>query len=180
MVMGCGVSRSASLRDARRIVVCGVFAVLLGSACGDDDDGLGDHGDDQGDADSGHDEAPAGDSGEDHDQDPSQPIGTPSGATCPEDSTLSYETFGKTFMDKYCVRCHSSKLEGETARMGAPPGHDFDVFEGIIGVAEHADQYAAKGPDSTNTMMPPSGARPTAEEREKLGQWLACELEMLE
>jgi hypothetical protein len=152
--------------------------LLLASACGDDDDGHGDHGDHDHDVDSGHDEGTAGDG--EHDHDPSKPIGTPSGATCPEASTLSYESFGKGFMDKYCVRCHSSKLEGESARMGAPAGHDFDSFEGIIGVAEHVDQYAAKGPESTNVMMPPSGERPTMEEREQLGQWLACELDKLE
>jgi hypothetical protein len=169
-------SSQQHIRSARWAVVCSGLALLLAVGCGDDDD-HGDHGDH--DHDSGSDEGAAGDGG-DHDHDPSKPIGTPSGATCPENSTLTYESFGKQFMDKYCVRCHSSELETDVERMFAPPGHDFDVYEGIIGVAEHVDQYAAAGPDTVNTTMPPSGAKPTLEEREQLGEWLACELDMLE
>ena len=100
--------------------------------------------------------------------------GTPSGAECPPDSTLTYETFGRDFMDMYCVRCHSSELQG-TARNGAPEGHDFDRLEGILPVAEHVDAYAAAGPDAVNTRMPPTPPRPTEEERSQLGEWLACE-----
>jgi hypothetical protein len=171
-------SSSWRMRSAHRAIFCSIFALVLAASCGDDDDG--DHDDDAGDhdqdQDSGHEEGTAGDG----DHDPSKPIGTPSGATCPDGNTLTYDTFGKPFMDKYCVRCHSTKLKTDVERMFAPPGHDFDVFEGIIGVAEHVDQYAAAGPDKVNTMMPPSGAKPTMEEREQLGQWLACELDMLE
>jgi len=171
---------SSWMRGARWAVVCGVFA-LLGSvgACGDDhgdDHGDHEHEDGGNDQDSGHEEGTAGE----HDHDPSKPIGTPTGATCPDGSTLTYESFGKPFMDKYCVRCHSSELKTEIDRMYAPPGHDFDQFEGILGVAEHVDQKAAAGPDKVNTAMPPSGAKPTMEEREQLGEWLACELDMLE
>ena len=115
----------------------------------------------------------------DHGSDEEGAVATPSGAKCPSDSMLTYDNFGKEFMGKYCVRCHSSKLEGD-ARNDAPEGHDFDMYEGIIGVAEHIDQNAAAGPDSVNTTMPPTSPKPTEEEREKLGEWLACEIEMLE
>lgn len=101
--------------------------------------------------------------------------GEATGATCPSSSDLTYESFGRDFMEKYCTRCHSSKLTG-AARMDAPPGHDFDTLTGVLAVAEHVDEYAAAGPDATNTVMPPSGATPSAEERRKLGEWLACEL----
>jgi len=100
---------------------------------------------------------------------------TPSGATCPATSTLTYENFGKHFMETYCTSCHSSTLRGEDARQCAPAGHDFDTLPGILVVAGHIDELAAAGPDHTNTVMPPSGAKPTATERQQLGEWLACE-----
>lgn len=144
---------------------------LTTAACKGDDDDDGDH-----------DHAADG-ATEDHDHDPNVKIGTPSGATCPDDGgMLTYDSFGKAFMDKYCIKCHSTELTGD-ARNGAPVDHDFNVYEGIIGVAMHIDQYAASGPDSTNKTMPPatdSGPKPTMEEREKLGEWLACELDMLQ
>jgi uncharacterized membrane protein len=100
-------------------------------------------------------------------------VGTPSGAVCPEGSTLSYANFGKEFMETYCTRCHASDLTGD-ARNGAPTGHDFDTLAGIKAVAEHVDGLAAKGPDATNTDMPPGDPRPVTAEREMLGEWLAC------
>ena len=112
---------------------------------------------------------------DDSDHDANSEESTPSGAVCSSNSTLDYDTFGKGFMDKYCVRCHSSTLKG-TARNGAPDGHDFDKLAGITPVMEHIDQKAASGPQNVNTAMPPSDPKPTDEERRKLGEWLACEM----
>jgi uncharacterized membrane protein len=107
-----------------------------------------------------------------------EPVGEPSGATCPQDSTgLTYEAFGQKFMADYCTRCHSDELKTEQERMGATLGHDFNVEPGIRAVWEHIDQKAAAGELHVNDAMPPpadSGAKPTLEERQKLGQWLAC------
>ena len=97
-------------------------------------------------------------------------------ADCPDGSTLTYDSFGKGFMDKYCVTCHSSSLVGEAERKGAPEGHDFDRLEGILPAAEHIDQYAAIGPAAENRRMPPVDPKPTDEERTELGRWLACEV----
>lgn len=113
---------------------------------------------------------------EEEEEDEEAPIGPPSGATCPTDNTLTYENFGKPFMEMYCTRCHSSTLTTPEQRMCAPAFHDFDTLQGILPVAEHIDQFAAAGPSSTNTEMPENGPAPTLEEREQLGQWLACEL----
>lgn len=100
--------------------------------------------------------------------------GMPSGATCPSDSALDYENFGRTFMQNYCTRCHSSTLAAGD-RNGAPSDHDFDSLVNIQKVPpEHIDAMAAAGPDSVNTKMPPNGARPTEAERRDLGEWLAC------
>lgn len=155
-------SSSVWMRVARAAALHGSFALALAAVgCTNGDD---DH-DDMHDEDGAHDEEAA--------------VGPPSGATCPENSDLSYESFGKPFMEKYCTGCHSSKLSG-AARHDAPEDHDFDSYEGIIGVAEHIDQMAAAGPKGVNDIMPPLDPRPAMEEREKLGQWLACELEMFE
>lgn len=139
------------------VTCCATALISLSTACGDDSS-----------------------SGSDVDAAVDEPgeVGTPSGATCPTDNTLTYDNFGKQFVEDYCVRCHSSELAGEK-RNGAPKFHDFDTLEGIINVIDHMDEKAASGPDATNTVMPPDGAKPTSAEREDLGQWLACEIEKL-
>ena len=127
------------------------------------------------DADSGHGtHDDDGDGGHDAEHDTSVKIGTPSGATCPKDSTLTYENFGKDFFSKYCLRCHSESVTG-SARNMAPADHNFDKLADIALLAPHIDQYAAAGPDSTNTKMPPTGTKPSTDERKKLGEWLACD-----
>lgn len=100
--------------------------------------------------------------------------GGATGTTCSPGSTLTYDNFGSSFMASYCTRCHSSSLSG-APRQGAPDGHDFDSFAGILAVAEHIDEYAAAGPGGTNTEMPPTDPKPTLAERQELGEWLACE-----
>lgn len=107
---------------------------------------------------------------------PEVEFGPPSGATCPDGSTLTYESFAKPFMEKYCTSCHSSTLVGD-ARQGATDYHDFDSENGILAVADHVDWKAASGPDATNELMPVgSGPKPTVVERAQLGEWLACAL----
>lgn len=101
--------------------------------------------------------------------------GSPSLATCPTDNTLTYDNFGKAFVEGYCVRCHSITLKGN-ARQGAAAGHDYDALNGILPWLDHIDEHAAAGPMIINTEMPPSGPKPTTDERRKLGQWLACEV----
>ena len=104
------------------------------------------------------------------------PSPTPTGALCPPGSTLTYQNFGKPFMEEYCTRCHSSTLVGD-ARHGAPVFHDFDTLVGILNVGSHVDEEAAAGPDAINTLMPDDNeAAPTEAERFQLGEWLACEV----
>jgi hypothetical protein len=100
--------------------------------------------------------------------------GGPTGSTCPSDSMLTYETFGRGFMDEYCVRCHSSALSG-SERNGAPSDHNFDTLAGLHDTEpEHIDEQAAAGPNRVNTAMPTDEPRPSEAERRKLGEWLAC------
>jgi hypothetical protein len=100
-------------------------------------------------------------------------FGPPSGATCPPSSTLTYDNFGKQFMETYCTSCHSSELSG-AKRNGAPLFHDFDTLVGIRAVANHIDETTAAGPDATNDGMPPNAPFPTLLERQQLGEWIAC------
>ncbi len=99
--------------------------------------------------------------------------GPPSGATCPENSTLTWDTFGKGFMESYCTRCHATSVTG-SARQGAPSDHNFESAALVRMQLEHIDQLAAAGPDSTNTEMPLGDPTPTESERQQLGEWLAC------
>lgn len=100
--------------------------------------------------------------------------GTPSQAACAPGSALTYESFGKPFMAKYCTRCHSGAVAG-AERQGAPADHNFDDLAGILPMAGHIDGKAAAGPAAVNTTMPPSGVVPSVDERRQLGEWLACE-----
>jgi uncharacterized membrane protein len=100
-------------------------------------------------------------------------LGEPTGATCPTDSTLSYQTFGQTFMASYCTRCHSSAVMGAD-RQDAPIGVNYDTVDGVRAHAELIDLHAAAGPNAVNTAMPPSDPRPSEAQRRQLGEWLAC------
>lgn len=100
--------------------------------------------------------------------------GGPTGSVCPEEPTLTYDTFGRAFMTAYCTRCHSSTLQG-SSRQGAPSDHDFDTLEGVRATpVAHIDEEAAAGPLKVNTSMPPSAPLPSESERRQLGEWLAC------
>lgn len=99
--------------------------------------------------------------------------GGPTGTVCPQASTLTYDNFGKQFMDTYCIRCHSSALTGND-RFGAPRGHDYDTLAGVQAMPEHIDETSAAGPDAVNTAMPPGAPFPSESERRQLGEWLAC------
>jgi hypothetical protein len=144
------------------LVVLG--ALQLSAACGSDDHSGEDHP---------HDECGGDDHDADHDHDAEKTVGPASGAEC-SDMSITYENFGKKFMTDYCLRCHGAEVTCED-RMGAPIDHNFDNLAEIDLLREHIDQKAAKGPDGPpNTSMPPSDPKPTDEEREKLGIWIAC------
>ena len=100
-------------------------------------------------------------------------FGPPTEASCPDNSVLTYENFGKQFMERYCTRCHAVALTG-AQRHGAPSFHDFDTIFGVRAVADHVDETTASGPAATNTSMPPDSPKPADNERRALGEWLAC------
>src|SRR5678815_587424 len=74
---------------------------------------------------------------------------TPTGTVCPAPDPMTFGytladtpgctgtaaqcNFGKTFMDAYCIQCHSSSL-ARSQRNGAPLYHDFDSLLGVLEV----------------------------------------------
>jgi hypothetical protein len=100
-------------------------------------------------------------------------FGDPTGAVCPDTSSLTYDNFGRQFVEDYCLRCHSRDLLG-SRREGAPLDHNFDSHFECQALADHMDQMAGSGPDATNLQMPPDAPRPSTAERRKLSEWLAC------
>jgi uncharacterized membrane protein len=97
-----------------------------------------------------------------------------SGATCPPLGAPTAQAFGEAFLDRYCRACHGAGVQGQ-ARAGAPEGVDFDTPEAVRRWAAAIDAHAAAGPAGHRDAMPPAGSPlPTHEERERLGQWLAC------
>ncbi len=82
-------------------------------------------------------------------------------------------------MGSYCTRCHSTTKSGAD-RYSAPDDANFDSLDGIRQQAEHIEHTTASGPTGTFDFMPPRlptiAGQPTLQERERLGQWLACGL----
>lgn len=87
---------------------------------------------------------------------------------CAHDPPLTYDNWGKGFMDNFCVGCHSS-LYPEELRKGAPVGVDFDTYAGVMTWVERVESRAT-GAEPT---MPPGGG-PSAEQIRLLEEWLAC------
>ncbi len=113
----------------------------------------------------------------------------PTGTVCPDPDpmTLTYDNFGREFMDKYCTWCHAADLP-RSKRNGAPLYHDFDSLLGILETPDHIDEQTGFGPSAKNEFMPPERCpttaggsldrdcpQPTADERTKLAEWIACE-----
>lgn len=88
---------------------------------------------------------------------------------CPGATTLTYESFGRQFFQRYCLHCHSTTLAGMD-RGGAPQGMNFDTLDLITA---HKDAIWHMAAD-TNMEMPAAGPAPSAAERQQLGDWLAC------
>lgn len=91
-------------------------------------------------------------------------LGDPTGSSCPDDSTLTYDTFGQAFIQTNCLSCHGS---------ARPESPKLDTREQIEANRDAIDRAAAAGPDAVNTYMPDGGSVAEAERR-KLGEWLAC------
>ena len=152
-----------------------LLAALIAGACGDDDGG-GDDGAmgsstaaETDDGTAGDGSGTADETGTEGDTDPGMgPWSSLDERPCPDDSFLTYESFGGPFMLTYCTGCHHSRLPADQ-RQGAPIEVNFDDLEAIRARADRIWIRAADDNDS----MPPIGAA-DADERARLGEWLAC------
>ena len=101
---------------------------------------------------------------------------SPSGATCPTANAPTYQSFGQTFFQTYCLDCHSAH---SVSRHGAPRDQNYDTEADIKKHLDDIDVEAASGPNARNTDMPrldgPNHMAPSDDERVMLGQFLACE-----
>lgn len=87
---------------------------------------------------------------------------------CPPNGTsLTYDNFGKDFLDTHCQGCHGT-TSGD--RKGAPIGYDFGDPQSAHKYRERIFDRAA----ASNTTMPPGPDDPPAIERARLADWLAC------
>ena len=89
---------------------------------------------------------------------------------CSRSPPLSWDNFGREFMDTHCVGCHSSLLPVRM-RNGAPLGTNLDTYGDVLGLADRIE-VRALGDEPT---MPPGGG-PDDLERARLSEWLACKV----
>ena len=77
--------------------------------------------------------------------------------TCDPASTLTYASFGATFMENHCLSCHTNK--------------ESPVLASQTQIRQHAAQILQ---EAVYTDAMPEDADLSIAEREQLGQWLAC------
>lgn len=82
--------------------------------------------------------------------------------SCPPDSKLTYESFGKGFFERECVWCHGG-AKGQGMR-------SFTTVESIRSQKERIFVNAA----ADNRAMPPGPDGPSDADRQRLAEWLAC------
>lgn len=75
---------------------------------------------------------------------------------------LSYETFGRDFFERWCVRCH-----------GGGEGYSSRSFTSVEAIRAARERIFVNAVDD-NPPMPPGPNDPGRAERDKLGDWLAC------
>lgn len=96
--------------------------------------------------------------------------GAPIGTSCLREPPLTYENFGRALLNRHCNSCHSQDVRPDQ-RGGAPEGVDFDDWDMVLEWAVRIEATAVE--DNT---MPPSGGTLLADERERLAEWMRCEV----
>ncbi len=90
---------------------------------------------------------------------------------CPTGSWLTYENFGKGFMNRNCTSCHHTDL-AEGARAGAPLTVNLDTLDGILNLRNQILSTTTRAPVDTNSMPPVNTV--SAGDRRALQEWIAC------
>jgi uncharacterized membrane protein len=76
---------------------------------------------------------------------------------CPPDSTLTYETFGAPAIEHHCLSCHATKERPTLVTLDQVRANKQSILSAAV----------------ASTSMP-EGSDMLLEERELLGEWLAC------
>lgn len=97
-------------------------------------------------------------------------VGNYSAFSCVRDPPLTYENFGRGFLAKECIGCHSSLLRPEM-RNGAPLAANFDTWDDVLVWAVEIEDRGVP----VSGGMPPAGG-PSEAERDMLAEWLHCEV----
>ena len=93
------------------------------------------------------------------------------GRRCPPDSEVTYGTFAATFLSTHCLPCHGAPPEDDTDIEVAPRKWSFLPVRDLPELAIPIYEAAA----DDNTSQPPPGRRQIPpEDRERLGDWIAC------
>ena len=82
---------------------------------------------------------------------------TSADVTCPPDSTLTYENFGSAFLADNCLSCHTSQQRPTLATQPSVQANTTAIIDVAV----------------ISTKMPNNGPM-AIEERQMLGEWLAC------
>jgi uncharacterized membrane protein len=90
-------------------------------------------------------------------------------AYCNREPKLTYDNFGRGYMNQWCTGCHAARLR-PYQRNGAPPDVNLDTFDDVM---LHAERIQVRSVDSTT--MPPTGT-PSEAEVQALGEWLRCDV----
>jgi uncharacterized membrane protein len=77
--------------------------------------------------------------------------------TCPPDSTLTYQSFGEPLIADRCLSCHASRESPRLTSVEQIRANSAAIMESAVG-----------------TSKMPEGIGMSLEERELLGEWLAC------
>lgn len=87
---------------------------------------------------------------------PSTGIDT-SSLTCPPESTLTYETFGQALISDNCLSCHAGKESPRLDTVAAIRANKTAILREAVGTAAM--------PEDSDMVL---------EDRQALGEWLAC------
>ena len=101
-------------------------------------------------------------------------FGPPTESMCPQGSTLTYENFGKGFMDPLLHALSLERADGRRSPWRADRSTTSTRCTGSRPSHDHVDETTAAGPAAINDGMPQTAPFPTLEERKQLGEWIAC------
>ena len=77
--------------------------------------------------------------------------------TCPTDSTLTYASFGASFISDNCLSCHATQQHPALSTQAEVQANSSDILQNAV---------------YTNAM--PENADMSLDDRQLLGEWLAC------